>query len=125
MCTTLGVLAFSQGCVLAHALLAANTDCLRRPGRQSNAIDPFVVVLIGGWPCREERFGGPCKGVRSLHVHGARDTRVPPVLSVELSEYFDDPMYLEHNGAHCIPVSAICRTTMTSFLETRMHEDLN
>jgi hypothetical protein len=112
-----GIIAFSQGVVLAHALLAG--DGARHLSRSSDSRS-FAAVLIGGWPCRDTRFRGSCSGVVVLNVHGARDTRVLPALGHEVAKCFDEPPaeHFEHAGAHCIPVSKTFRKALTLFLET-------
>jgi hypothetical protein len=111
-----GVIAFSQGVVLAHALLAGDGA---RHLSQSSASRSFAAVLIGGWPCRDTRFAGSCSNVVVLSVHGARDTRIPSALGHEVAKCFDEPPaeHFEHAGAHSIPVSKTFRKTLALFLE--------
>lgn len=52
----------------------------------------------------------------SLHIMGLNDETIPPVLSRRLTEYFTDPMIVEHQGTHVIDMKSIHKNIYRDFL---------
>lgn len=103
-----GVLAFSQGCAVAVALL-------REAAQQGSG--PFshvgFAVLIGGFLPRDPEVAGALRGdgsplrAPSLHVSGAADELIPRQRSEELASVFEESSaaWFDHPGRHIIPTA--------------------
>lgn len=101
-----GILAFSQGCAVATALLreAATGTC----GPLACA---SFAVLVGGFMPRDPEVAAALRGdgallaVDSLHVSGTNDSLVGKERSEELASLYESSRvaWFEHPGRHGIP----------------------
>lgn len=104
-----GVLGFSQGATLAALL------CLEP------SAPPFrFAVLIAGFLPHDPVYAARCAAhpaeVRTLHVSGAADERVPPERTLALAACFAAPAFHAHAGGHAIPSDAAFRTALRDFV---------
>jgi pimeloyl-ACP methyl ester carboxylesterase len=136
-----GVLAFSQGAVLAHVLAAiSRPDALPPPppgGRHAwlgaaDGTDARIgalsclrfAILVSGFPSRarahERLVGGAARRVPlpSMHVWGRRDELVPAAASEALMRLFDADGRdaVVHDGGHCVPQRKAERDAMATFV---------
>ena len=106
-----GVIGFSQGAEMAPVLLAR--------------MHPVVqwAILIGGFVPADESLAlelgthqQASIPVRSLHVLGLGDERVPPERSRVLAAVFREPVLYEHDGGHHVPGHAAFRHALKEFV---------
>lgn len=103
-----GVLAFSQGCAVAAALLQ---EASVMGGPLATAT---FAILIGGFIPKDQavedamRAGGRRLRVQSLHVSGSSDELVCTSRSKEFATLFEesDSAWFEHEGRHVIPTGS-------------------
>lgn len=101
-----GILAFSQGCAIAAALLREAGE-----GALPALAAARFAVLVGGFLPRDPAVVAQLRGsglplqLHTLHVTGTQDTLVPRSRSEELSELFAKARcsWLEHGGRHGVP----------------------
>lgn len=103
-----GILAFSQGCTMAAALLREASGNAW-PGHPAACVR-FAVFVGGFVPCdetisRKLRGDGKPLVVETLHVVGDNDELVTRSRSEEFAALFDDSRaeWLEHSGGHAMP----------------------
>eukprot|EP00002_Diphylleia_rotans_P004269 TRINITY_DN13072_c0_g1_i1.p1 TRINITY_DN13072_c0_g1~~TRINITY_DN13072_c0_g1_i1.p1 ORF type:complete len:253 (+),score=47.72 TRINITY_DN13072_c0_g1_i1:49-807(+) len=122
-----GVLAFSQGALMA-TLLAAFQDSrlIHRhfPDLIAKDEEPYklrcLIVCSGAMPFDHEiptllKDAYPIK-CPSLHVYGKSDQMVLPERSITLSQLFHEPNLQAHDGGHFIPTSPETRIVYKQFI---------
>ena len=85
-----GVLAFSQGAVLAHTLLAEGSLACK------------WAVLAAGFPSALAPAEAPPLATPSLHLSSAEDATVAPELHEALARRFQGPELLRHPHGHAL-----------------------
>lgn len=106
-----GILGFSQGATMAALM------CLHPPLRFRFAI------LISGFVPRDPHYANlfesspPPPLLRTLHVHGRADDRVPPAASERLARCFEASAQTAyaHPGGHAVPSDANFRALLKEF----------
>ncbi|XP_035695440.1 esterase OVCA2-like [Branchiostoma floridae] len=109
-----GVLGFSQGASFVAMLCAL---------REKNE-EPFVfdfAIMVAGFRSRSSQHDElystkiTCP---TLHVYGDTDRVIQKEMSVEMLQYFKEPVELNHQGGHFIPTSAPQKKVYLDFLNT-------
>jgi pimeloyl-ACP methyl ester carboxylesterase len=125
-----GILGFSQGAALA-ALLCASPEA---------QINVRFAVLISGFVPRDTRYQSILDAaatteqpedalraqqlpLRTLHVLGTLDDRVPPESSRRLSRSFPNPELYEWEGGHTVPWDGPFRRRLKDFIAECVIDD--
>ena len=110
----ISILGFSQGAVLTHIVASLATSRVWPWNRIQSCI------LVGGfsaaplhWP--EEQLSR--LSMKSLHVIGSRDIRVPPVLGHKLAEKFENAVIFEHDKGHIVPQQTASCMAIVTFIQ--------
>lgn len=96
-----GILGFSQGACLAGLL------CDLQHRHLIKAKFEFAI-FIGGFKSKclpHLKYFDSTIHLPSLHVIGDCDEIIPRTMSNELAESFEHPVFLRHEGGHCVPTS--------------------
>ena len=101
-----GLLGFSQGAVLIHA--AMHDEEIRRQIQ--------FAILIGGFPAKPLSGQRICPHIRTLHVFGRQDSRVPARCSMMLAARCADCSLFMHAGGHAVPSSKAFRSMLQDFV---------
>jgi predicted esterase len=102
-----GIFGFSQGAALAGLVCAA----LDTP--------PGFAIMIGGFTSPFERHAYLFTrkvSVPSVHIIGRADTVIPWAESRLLADRFEEPLVIEHDGGHVIPVGPDVVAQLGGFL---------
>jgi predicted esterase len=116
-----GVLAFSQGCHLATALMTATShdDPNSQPFR-------FAVFMGAGLSPKFDVKDGECQRqlhVPILHVIGRKDGyRHQSREYTALHDKTSDMAVLEHDGGHHVPTDVVTRYAITRYIRNRCSE---
>lgn len=115
----ISLLGFSQGAVFSHIV----ASLAKSKGWPWNRIQS--CVLVGGfcaapldW-CGEELLSN--LPIRSLHVIGSKDIRVPPELGHRLAERFENPVIFEHDKGHIVPQQTAACVAIVTFIQKSYH----
>lgn len=113
-----GVFAFSQGCHLAAALMSAT------PHDELNGQLFRFAVFMGAGPSPnfDLRDGerGRSIDVPVLHVIGRNDgRRLQSREFVSMHSDASDPLVLEHDGGHHVPIDVVVRYKITRYMMDR------
>lgn len=115
----ISLVGFSQGAVFVHMLV-----CKLQHAPEFNSLRERIdsCIMIGGFCARPTAWSDDMldtSTLRSLHVIGLRDTRVPPAKSHELAGRFHNPVILTHSKGHVVPQqSSHCTDLMDFILDT-------
>lgn len=108
------LLGFSQGAVLCHVVASLAVS----RGWPWNRIQS--CVLVGGFCAtplywRQEQLSD--LPMRSLHVIGSKDTRVPPKLGYRLAERFENAVIFGHDKGHVVPQQTTSCIAIVTFIQ--------
>lgn len=111
----ISLLGFSQGAVFSHIIASLATS----RGWPWNRIQS--CILIGGFCAaplhwREEELSD--LPLRSLHVIGSNDIRVPSALSNKLAERFENAVIFAHDKGHVVPQQTASCMAIVAFIQT-------
>jgi predicted esterase len=114
-----GVLAFSQGCHLAAALITANSDhqttCSRFGFGVFMGASPFPIL-----ECTEAK-NPALLDLPILHVMGRGDEHQHHSRQyANMHRHVSDSIVLEHDGGHHVPSDMAVIYSITRFMKTRM-----
>lgn len=95
-----------------------------RAGNEPTPTNPiafkFAIIVSAFTPSSLEYFPlikDKSKLPPTLHLFGKGDTLILAEWSRKLSEYFPEPMIVEHDGGHYIPVTSAPKNAYKVFLE--------